>query len=244
VVVDFYQLFGYLLAGHDTSATVLQWGVKFLSLHADVQQTLQRALREHFPDAHRDGRMPAVTEITSTTVPYLEAVLEEIIRHGAVVPQILRESLCDTYVLGKFIPKGTIIFMSTSGPGYLHPSIPVDENSRSESSRSKKGQYRDWDPMSVGTFMPERWLRVEQDANGQERVRFDVTSGPFLNFGGGKRGCFGKRLGYLELRITLLSLAWAFEFREVTGEIASLEPKPGLTWAPKNAYVKVRSRRG
>jgi cytochrome P450 len=51
-------------------------------------------------------------------------------------------------------------------------------------------------------FKPERWIVGDE---------FDATAGPQLAFDLGTRGCYGKRLVYVEMRILLTLIVWNFE---------------------------------
>jgi cytochrome P450 len=65
----------------------------------------------------------------------------------------------------------------------------------------------------LDTFEPRRWLiQTEEDRVG-ERIAFDSTAAPTFPFGGGVRGCFRRRLAYLELRLLLVLIIWNFELQ-------------------------------
>lgn len=104
------EFFGFMLAGHDTAATAVAWGVKYLADHPDVQDRLRTELRAAMPQAVREKRMPTYTELVKAQVPYLDAVVEEILRHANVVAFVARTAVQDTTVLGRHIPKGTDVF--------------------------------------------------------------------------------------------------------------------------------------
>ncbi|KAI1344368.1 cytochrome P450 [Xylariaceae sp. FL0016] len=226
------ELFGYIVAGHDTSSTALSWMVKNIADHQDVQDRLRSAMRSAYPAAHAEKRQPTAIEIWKTSVPYLDAVLEESLRLDGPVPLTLRESVVDTELLGHKIPKGTSIFMISSGPDFLSPSIPVPDTARSDTSRAKYS-YGRWNPEDMHLFRPERWLRT--DERGDEV--FDAHAGPMMAFGLGPRGCFGRRLAYLETRIVLALLVWNFQFGELSGEFSSHAAHDKITTNPEFCYV-------
>ena len=105
------ELFGYLVAGYDTTSTTLCWGLKLLTRAQDVQIRLRSALQAAFERAREARDDPTVDEIVKTSVPYLDATLEEIHRCGGTIGGNIRTALEDTEVLGHFIPKGTNVFM-------------------------------------------------------------------------------------------------------------------------------------
>ncbi|RYO89312.1 hypothetical protein DL764_008606 [Monosporascus ibericus] len=178
------ELYGYIGAGHDTTSTAFQWGLKHLTVHQCAQKKLRDSLRAAYAKAFDAGRQPSVADITKTSVPYLDAVIEEVLRLSAPVRQLVREAMVDTTLLGHRVPKGTT----------------TDS----------------WDHADPQAFVPERWLKktvVDDGAAEAEAHHYDAQAGPFLSFGTGIRGCFGRRLAYLELRILMTLLLWNFEAR-------------------------------
>ncbi|CAJ2509662.1 Uu.00g146880.m01.CDS01 [Anthostomella pinea] len=226
------ELFGYIVGGHDTSSTALAWMVKNIANHQEVQTKLRTALRSAYAAAHAEGRQPSVVELWKTPVPYLDAVLEESLRVDGPVPINLRESKVDTYLLGHEIPKGTSVFIVGNGPGFQSPSLPVPDSVRSETSRAKHS-YGSWDPADMHLFKPERWMKTGED--GKEV--YDAHAGPMLAFSLGPRGCFGRRLAYLETRIVLAMLVWNFEFHQLSDELSSHAAYDKITTNPKYCYV-------
>jgi len=110
------ELFGFIVAGHDTTAATLQWGIKYLTVHQPPQQKLRAALRAAFHQATETGRQPTVDEIMSNDVPYLDATNEEILRCAGTVPGLMRRAMADTQLFGHVIPKGTEVFMVSPPP--------------------------------------------------------------------------------------------------------------------------------
>ena len=70
----------------------------------------------------------------------------------------------------------------------------------------------------------------------------DQTSaaGPTLPFGLGVRGCFGRRLAYLELRILVTLLVWHLEFLPCPPVLSSYAARDRLTHSPTQCYVRLR----
>ncbi|KAI0124622.1 cytochrome P450 [Xylariales sp. AK1849] len=178
-----------------------------------------RHLHVAFPKAFASGRQPSIEEVTKAKVPIFNAYLEDVLRVGTLLPIIGREAMNDTSILGHSIPEGTMCFMSMQGATYTEPGFPISEMSRSESSQKHREVIGDWadTPFSPNEFLPERWLR--KDENGE--VVFDYYARPFLPFSNGPRGCFGKRLAYLELRIVTILLVWNFEYLPLPSHLDS-----------------------
>ncbi|KAI6371346.1 hypothetical protein MCOR25_003954 [Pyricularia grisea] len=231
------EAWGYIVAGHETTATAVAWQVKFLADYPEVQTKLRAVLRAAYPDAAASNRLPTAREITSTSIPYLDAFLEETLRVRSPILMTVREAKRDAYVLGHLVPKGTCVFLPTMGPTFHAPGLPVDESVRSETSRTKSWG-RSWDPEDIGSFRVERWLSRRNPENGE--VEYDVQSGPILAFGLGPRSCFGKKLAYLEMRIVIALLVWRFEFQKLPGHLSSYAAHDAITTGPTCCYVGLK----
>ncbi|KAM4055094.1 cytochrome p450 [Hirsutella rhossiliensis] len=93
-----------------------------------------------------------------------------------------------------------------------------------------------WEKPEV--FDPGRWLRNDPETG---EAKFNGQSGPFLAFGAGRRGCFGKRLAYLNLRVVLTLLVWSFEFGELPDNIMTdLGLEQHKSAKPRAAWVRLR----
>ncbi len=205
---------------------------------------MRQDLQSAFAAAYSEGRQPSAQEITGTTIPYLDAIMEEIFRFGSVVPINQREAMQDTEVLGHHVPKGTIVIYITNGPGFTMPSYKVDEGKRSAQSRQdeKDGRYKSWDEEDIAQFKPERWL-VEQCPDGEGKggsVTFDPNAGPVNAFGLGPRSCFGRRLAYVEFRLLLTMLIWNFELLECPEALQDDSGLIGVIYKPQSCYVRVK----
>ncbi|KAK7958438.1 cytochrome P450 [Apiospora saccharicola] len=228
------ELYGYIGAGHETSSTSLQWGLKHLAADQRVQTTLRESLRAAYADAVSEGRQPTFTEIIKTQVPYLDAVVEEILRVTGPVQTLFRTATVDTTILGHHVPKGTQVFLPITGPGFTAPAFAIEESVRSPSSQSHKHMRGTWDEADAANFVPERWLKAEDGTQS-----FDSQAGPMLAFSLGIRGCFGRRLAYLQLRILMTLIVWNFEFGTLPEELNSFEAVDTLTTKPVKCFVRL-----
>jgi cytochrome P450 len=211
--------------------------LKRLSDNPTVQKKLRDTLRNAYTAATTEKRTPTANEITKTHIPYLDATIEEIVRMALTAGGVARVALADTVVLGHHIPKGTDVFMLWNGPDYFEKPFQIEDSARSETSRSPKGrQVGSWDPATMKTFQPERWLTT--DENGYET--YDPLAGPHLSFGLGPRGCYGKRLAYLELRIIVVMIVWNFELQICPEALSDYEAIDRLTRQPRKCFVKLR----
>lgn len=240
-------MYGYLGAGHDTTATTFEWGLKHLAQYPQIQRQARTVLRAAHAEAYQQGRPPSVAEITRTQVPYLEAVIEEILRLSGPVSAVARMTTTDTVILGHAVPKGTTVFMSIWGPSVTMPSVQPHHYSDSEEKKGDEEKpfsfthRNDWDGMDPEKFIPERWLRKEGDgSDGVSRTVYDAQAGPMLSFSLGLRGCFGRRLAYLTMRILFTMLLWHFELEPVPEELDSWKAVQILTRKPTQCYVRLR----
>ncbi|RAL04563.1 cytochrome P450 monooxygenase [Aspergillus ibericus CBS 121593] len=235
VIID--ETFGFVFAGHETTSTTLCWGLKFLADQPDAQTKLRLALEAGFPAAYAAGRNPSIQEITGSNIPYLDATMEEILRCAGTAPVVDREALVDTELLGHPIPKGTVVTCLVTGPSMMSPGFDIDQTRRSPSSQTaeKEGQFRSWDPADMARFNPDRW--IVQTEKGDH---FNAVAGPQLAFGLGTRGCYGKRLVYLEMRTLLASVLWNFELLPCPSNLSGYQASLITTNEPKQCYVRLR----
>jgi len=197
-----------------------------------VQTRVRTALQSSYPLAKSEGRNPTIQEITGTPIPYLDATMEEMQRFGGTSPIVDREALVDTELLGHHIPKGTNVICLTMGPSMITPAFEIDEGRRTASCRAaKEGKEKAWDPADMGLFIPERWLK-----DGD----FDGAAGPLLAFGLGTRGCYGRRLAYVEMRIIFTLVLWNFELLQCPPALSGYKSVLVSTNNPKDCYVRLR----
>lgn len=227
------EVFGFIVAGHDTTSTTICWAVKFLADYQAIQLRLRNDLKGSFPAAKEQGRIPTAKEITDTPIPYLEATMEEILRVGNTIPMVDRETLQATTLLGHHVPKGTQVLFLNTGPSMLTPALDVDHSRRSLQARQAK--TRTWADEDIGLFRPERWL-AEEDG----KQVFDGQAGPTMPFSLGIRGCFGRRLAYLELRLLLTVIVWSFELLECPEDLSGYEAVDGVVHGPAKCFVRLR----
>lgn len=213
--------------------------MKYLTDDQRVQTLLREAFHAAYPQAKAEHRAPTVTEIIKAHVPYFDATLEEMMRHARPAPVTLRDALVDTQILGVHIPKGTTIGFLANGPSVLRPTLPLDEAKRTEGGRTYKQRVGTFDAADIAQFLPERWLRTQRAEGGGEETVFDQNAGPAQAFGMGPRGCFGKRLSYVEMRIFYTLVIWEFKLLRLPEALAGHEEAVSMTRFPKHVYLKL-----
>lgn len=210
------------------------WVTKYLTGYPEAQSKLRDALYSALPEAVAEKRFPTFEELRRARIPYLEAVIEETLR---LTPfSMTREATEDTEILGYKISKGCQVFMVNAGPGYLSPSLPVNENARSPTSKAAKRRPR-WDESKdLKLFEPERWLVTKEDGS----VEFDAGAGPQLGFGMGIRQCWGRKLAHLEIRTIMALVVWNFELLEIPEALGGYAGFDGISRQPQKVYVRLR----
>lgn len=223
-----------MIAGVDPTATNMGWGLKYLAKHNDVQTMLRKDLREAFPSASQEGKPPSANDITKARIPYLDAFIDEVLRHSGGQPTNVRVATSDTEILGYHIPKGTDVFMLTMGPSYKSPAMPIDESIRSQSSREFKKDTEKWAHEDLGSFNPDRWLV----RNKEGEIEFDSRAAPMQAFGAGMRACYGRKLAYLEMRIIYALVIWNLEVLSPPEALFDFKAVDKLSHQPQNVYMR------
>ncbi|KAJ4356315.1 uncharacterized protein N0V89_004347 [Didymosphaeria variabile] len=185
-IVD--QLLTFLAAGHETTSSALTWATYLLSMHPNVQTRLRREIHENIPDPKAlSGPNFAIATLLES-LPYLNAVCNEVLRMFPTIPVSARMATRDTTVCGHFIPKGTLLHI-----------VPWATNR---------------DPALWGAdsekFVPERWI----DESGRTTMNGGADSNySFLTFLHGPRSCIGERFARAELRALVAAFVGDFQMQ-------------------------------
>lgn len=197
-----------------------------------------------------ENRCPTAAEISSCHAPYLDAVIQETFRCAYVTPLTLRAATRDTQILGHFVPKGTIVWFSNTGPSFTRPEIEMGNTERTKGVLGDRKRVPPWDRKDMGTFLPERWLRPKAEAGNLTPVmevrdytyrdfEYNPSAGPMTAFGSGPRGCCGKRLIYLSMRILFTIILLEFELQPCPENLTSDESIHGTASHPKQCFVRL-----
>jgi cytochrome P450 len=199
------QCMTFLGAGHETTATALQWAVYALCKNPDVQTRLRDEVRANLPSLNDETPITA-SEIDN--LPYLNAVCNEVLRFHPSVPATIRTAVRDTSLAGKHIPKGTLFIIS--------PQI-----------LNRMEEF--WGP-DADKFNPDRFM-----GPGKANTGGAVSNYAFLTFLHGPRSCIGQGFAKAELACLIAATVGRFQMElkypdaklEVR-EGATVSPKDGV----------------
>ncbi|XP_063068134.1 sterol 26-hydroxylase, mitochondrial [Engraulis encrasicolus] len=178
-----------LLGGVDTTSNTLSWTLYHLARNPDIQERLRGEVTSLCP--HR--REPTLEDLPS--MPYLKAVIKEILRLYPVVPGNGRVTLENEVVVDNYwFPKETQFHL-------CHYAACHDEGEFPEPER----------------FMPERWLRGTPSQSQHHPYSF-------IPFGVGVRACLGKRVAELEMYFALSRIMQHYRLQPCEGATV-IEPK-------------------
>lgn len=246
------------IQGHETTASLLAWTSKILT-NAPVEQTkLRSALRSHFSSPGT----PSTKDILAADISYLDASIEELIRLANIVPDLVRQTTCDTELLGHSIPKGATVVSSLYVGNKLFPSDVVPDEVRSENSRNNKGGFKSFWQSDMDEYHPERWLLDDGT--------FDAKALPRLAFSTGPRPCsgesppmlgptsqswikystqevpladlihLGRKFAQTNFRIMLVVLVLNLEFLPIPDDLNSDDALMGLSRSPIQCFARIK----
>lgn len=174
------QMMTFLAAGHETTATAMTWAIRTLAQHPATQSRLRAEIRTHLPPL--SDTLTPVTASMLDSLPFLQAVCNEILRIHPPVVLTAREAARDTTIQGTFIRKGTRVILS---PYAINMSTSL------------------WgaEPQA---FNPDRWLG---NKNGGAESNYS-----FLTFLHGPRSCIGQAFAKAEFACLLAAVVGRFDF--------------------------------
>ncbi|XP_060084169.1 cytochrome P450 1A1-like [Ylistrum balloti] len=171
----------YIGAGFDTVAATLTWGFMYLAENPKVQAKARDEL-----DNVLGSR--TVTVHDRAKLPYVEAVMLEVLRTAATLPMAVPHgTLRDVTFRGYLIPQNTAIFFDVYGTSF-DPDL--------------------WD--NPDEFDPERFLKMDGTL---DQAKVDMT----VSFGFGKRRCLGESLARLEVFLFLVNVLQRCELYKPEG---------------------------
>lgn len=171
-----------LAAGTETVSGSMAWAIHLLSRHPDNQSRLRQEIRENIPSISTTP--PESLSSILENLPYLNAVLKEVLRFHSINTILWRQAHAPTAtLLSQHIPIGSKVVFSP----WTCNRDPVH-----------------WGP-DARTFHPERWL--SNPATGGANHSY-----AFLTFGAGSRRCIGEAFARAQMRCVIAGLVGRFEF--------------------------------
>jgi cytochrome P450 len=204
------QLMTFLAAGHETTATSMQWACYWLCRNPDMQAKLRAEIRAHLPSPRTPGGM--ITNADVDGLPYVNAVCNEVLRLTPPVALTLRVADHDSNIQGQFIPRDTSIIMAPW-------AVNVDKKLWGE---------------DAGAFNPERWI-----GQGRAHTGGADSNYSFLTFLHGPRSCIGQKFAQAEFACLLAGWLGRFEM-EFENKDYALEIAGGITSKPKGLKVRMK----
>ena len=159
------QLLNILLAGRDTTASLLGYLFHTLARHPEIYDKLRAKIIDDFGTYNLPSE---ITFVTLKNCQYLQHTINETLRLYPVVPVNSRMALKDTTV-----PRG-------GGPDGQSP-VFVKKGQQVDYSVYVMQRRKDFWGEDADEFKPERWLGKK-------------TGWEYLPFNGGPRICIGRRL--------------------------------------------------
>ncbi|EEF29985.1 cytochrome P450, putative [Ricinus communis] len=196
-------------AGTDTSSITVEWGLAELINHPHVMEKARLEIDSVV------GNTRLVEESDIANLPYLQAIVKEVLRLHPTGPLIVRESSEDCTIAGYTIPAKTRLFVNiwSLGRDPNHWENPLE-------------------------FKPERFTGEEWSAKNN---MLDVRGQHFhlLPFGTGRRSCPGASFALQFVPTTLAAMIQCFEWRVGDSEngTVDMEEGPGLTLPRAHSLV-------
>jgi cytochrome P450 len=203
----------FVLAGHETSASMLAWSLYELSLESNkacLTKVLEESSRVFTPGfCNSQGHVESLPsrDALASGLVYTEMCLRESLRKYSVVPTVVRKASAEVQLGDYVIHKGSTIMVNM--PGVHHNAEFWPE------------------PMK---YRPERF----------EQVPKPYTFIPFVD---GPRSCLGQFLSLLESKVVLSSLLKKYRFELTNRQDAGLKHSFMIPIIPKTGhYFKVHLR--
>jgi len=211
------QMRTLMLAGQETTSNTLSFAFMELAKHPDVQTRLRAEIKAMERDVHMRGHSN-FTVADLENMPYLQAVLKEILRFHPAVYHTFRQSAKDD-----ILPLSKPI---TTLSGEVITEVPIRKGLRVVLSVAAYNRNKDIWGKDADAFNPDRWL----DPKGQRGPMVGVWNN-LLTFAGGLRACIGWRFAIYELQAFLVELVANFEFAP-TGDMSRVRRENSLVMVP------------
>ncbi|KAI0629559.1 cytochrome P450 [Trametes polyzona] len=207
-----------LLAGQETTSNTLSWALMELARQPHIQTRLRKEVHAMERTIRERGDAD-FTVADFEAMPYLQAVLREILRFYPAVPHTYRQSLHDDVLpLSKPI---------TTRSGKVINEVPIRAGLRLILSVCAYNRDKEVWGEDAQVFNPDRWLDSSKTKRG-------TTVGVFSNlltFAGGVRACIGWRFAIYEVQAFLTELVSNFQF-ELTPDVSRVKKTQAIVMVP------------
>ena len=196
-----------VVGGSETSSNSIEFAMVEVMNKPEILRKAQQELEEVV------GKDKIVEESHIHKLPYLYAVMKEVLRLHPALPLLVPHCPSETCTVGGFtIPKGARVFVNV---WEVHRDPSVWENALE--------------------FNPERFLNGKWDYSGSDLSYFP--------FGSGRRICAGIAMAERMFMYSLATLLHSFDWKLGEGEKLDLTEKFGIVLKLKNPLVAIPTPR-
>jgi len=208
------NLFVYLLAGYETTANAIAYGLVTLALRPDIQTKVREDINKVYKEALAQGRTELTYDDDFEKLEYTYGFMYETFRlfPGVILitkmvdkPQSIVVSSSDNSFKSYILPAGTRVYLSSPGVQYNPKYWP-----------------------SPYTLDPSRWKAAKlgskdkADTNASEKniVASDKTRhmrGTLLTFSDGSRACLGRKFAQAEYMAFFASFLRGYDVKLKAG---------------------------
>ncbi|KAK0587506.1 hypothetical protein LWI29_024033 [Acer saccharum] len=200
-------LMDMVVGGSDTSSNSIEFAMAEVMNKPEIMRKAQQELEEVV------GKDKIVEESHIHKLPYLYAVMKEVLRLHPALPLLVPHCPSETCTVGGYtIPKGARVFVNV---WEVHRDPSVWENALE--------------------FNPERFLNGKWDYSGSDLSYFP--------FGSGRRICAGIAMAERMFMYSLATLLHSFDWKLGEGEKLDLTEKFGIVLKLKNPLVAIPTPR-
>jgi cytochrome P450 len=180
-----------MIAGSDTTSTSLAAAIFYLVRNTAALEKLKNEVRSQFNDVEEIVMGAQLNQLT-----YLKACIDEAMRLAPAVPGSIPREASDPVVT---VDELTL----TEGTGCGTSPYTIHRT---------PAYYRE--PLA---YLPERWIegsvcKTADSAWTVEKEEVELARKAFCPFSIGPRGCIGKSMALMEMRVTLARVLYLFDF--------------------------------
>ncbi|ORY00332.1 cytochrome P450 [Basidiobolus meristosporus CBS 931.73] len=214
------NLLTVVMAGYETTATVMSWVLYELAKNPQYQDRIRAEVQQAFGDINQldiEQDLTIIEKVLNSPdihLPFVNAIIQESLRIHSVAPVFQFSALKDHDIQGLKISKGTEIFLLT-----------------------RVATLRSWPTADPFRFNPEQWL----GENGESESQIKTMNKLGLAFGFGPRVCPGRHLAETELIVLTSLIVASFQLSLISTPPAE-EPvmeKQIFTMYPANLRIRI-----